>query len=1573
TGDLTAANVTAYKPGGTTIESDVTKTFNTDAGTLTIALQQIAIAADAGYVDFSTLTVPESGTVAITTDHPVTLALSASDVTSLSTRTDKINLVASGTGSFRLLLPDSSPTPQNVLDTLPFAGDFEIMYDLATFDATALATAIAVPADAKVAFTNSSDSVVEYTGALSVGAGAAVNTYANMTLSNAANAFGSGASLGVFLGSAEVAFASASAPSAITVAESAVLALSNTAITGNIAFSGTGTLRLLGDLAVAGNVTFSSAATLAFADGASLTATGDGTESGCVLANAAVTLAPDSQTAASGALLSAEAITAVPPFATTAPSDGNTYAFESTSTAVTFTRTPNAAFSYDVAIGAVASSGWVASWGGATTMQSLRIGPNAAYSVVPEIVKNAFEPWYDLPARTGSFSFSVWADVSKMLEVTDGGADGKRMMLSVGDQAAAAILYREGDYVKFANVVGGTPLGIAQLAVPSDSEFHLYTAVCDFDNKTMSLYIDGGAGGQSATGETLSAVTLNSGIQVGSVFCHDDQALPGSFWCGTKMALAAVRGYNKAISAAEVANIASNFPVGGSSFARSVTISQNDTTAFTGYNNTMPVGYTLELRRGVFNIPAGYEFSVPILRTLNISISGVTPTMSATIDGTLRISGSSGKDPWSSRENTNPGGIVLGEWTGTGEYTVSSTGSIIADDAYLMTVKSAGTQTINVNGGTIDVKGLWADKAGSSITVKDNGTLCVKEIPTDGGAITKNLKWATFRIKADATETRAINFSAASGYATTLDPNGHTLTLAAAAVTGAGDITVGTSANPKGKVVFQGNGNYTGSLIVNSANMDMIEFSPVNAWTGNVKYTVGGAIGQNFNGYAGTLTIDGAITVDARGIDLSAATVILSNGATLIADAGKEAKTGGITVNTGTTLKLYVSDDVYNYEGHVFIGSPAGTLEYWRVENETDVQITDTNVLVGNNLLPYYQTWEVESGTGSGVVNLATNWKGGEVPTERTDGTYGNAAFHVTDGSEITVTVDATIPFGEIQVYGEGTVTFAASGENYLSADVVSISSGVTVKLAGGEPLKVNAGGFVQGGTKLAVASGASLSLDSVSCSTKLQVDGALTTRGVCDLATGVWNIFNAGSMFTVASGTNTVMTEEKAFKGAIVVSAGATLVNARNSDAIDYDATVENPVTVEVYGILSMGTTCWSLGSNNTIILHEGAQVTGTGDATNGALDWIENAVSTLVADGNASIASKLRVRGGANVTFDITDGKALTHTGGWTGDGMATIPNGQLISTAVPTCTASISSGATFTLKDCAWTSTSGDVFSGEGTLELQTAGTTRNMEVASTFGGTLKVTKNGSGWSVFTATAPQFANRPKLIVGGSSAGMVLDTDFAGGESKAFTVKNLEGSGTISSKNGATGGNRFIDALQTENTVFSGNFEAGGQGNGGTSNRNSALIVRGPDVLDGEVKWLKLTGASSSAGDLLVKSNAKVIFEGSGSWASGTVTVEDGGWLDLTAKQDAVATLVLNAGGSLKVDTAAIPTVATLALPASGVVNIDTAATPWVYRPPFHKTQWRGMLRAVLIGPRARKILEKYRDGDFDGYPFT
>lgn len=49
----------------------------------------------------------------------------------------------------------------------------------------------------------------------------------------------------------------------------------------------------------------------------------------------------------------------------------------------------------------------------------------------------------------------------------------------------------------------------------------------------------------------------------------------------------------------------------------------------------------------------------------------------------------------------------------------------------------------------------------------------------------------------------------------------------------------------------------------------------------------------------------------------------------------------------------------------------------------------------------------------------------------------------------------------------------------------------------------------------------------------------------------------------------------------------------------------------------------------------------------------------------------------------------------------------------------------------------------------------------------------------------------------------------------------------------------------------------------------------------------------------------------------------------------------------------------------------HIDTSRTPWVYRvpPEANKNSWRGEIghpRVVCIGPRAREILERHRDGD-------
>lgn len=50
----------------------------------------------------------------------------------------------------------------------------------------------------------------------------------------------------------------------------------------------------------------------------------------------------------------------------------------------------------------------------------------------------------------------------------------------------------------------------------------------------------------------------------------------------------------------------------------------------------------------------------------------------------------------------------------------------------------------------------------------------------------------------------------------------------------------------------------------------------------------------------------------------------------------------------------------------------------------------------------------------------------------------------------------------------------------------------------------------------------------------------------------------------------------------------------------------------------------------------------------------------------------------------------------------------------------------------------------------------------------------------------------------------------------------------------------------------------------------------------------------------------------------------------------------------------------------------EIDTSSEPWVYRPSWHKNKWRGHPRAILIGPKARKILSRWKGDGFVFSPF-
>lgn len=51
----------------------------------------------------------------------------------------------------------------------------------------------------------------------------------------------------------------------------------------------------------------------------------------------------------------------------------------------------------------------------------------------------------------------------------------------------------------------------------------------------------------------------------------------------------------------------------------------------------------------------------------------------------------------------------------------------------------------------------------------------------------------------------------------------------------------------------------------------------------------------------------------------------------------------------------------------------------------------------------------------------------------------------------------------------------------------------------------------------------------------------------------------------------------------------------------------------------------------------------------------------------------------------------------------------------------------------------------------------------------------------------------------------------------------------------------------------------------------------------------------------------------------------------------------------------------------------DIDTGGPIWLYRPPHHKTAWRGKRRTIALGPKAQELLKEFFTSDVGAYLFS
>ena len=270
-----------------------------------------------------------------------------------------------------------------------------------------------------------------------------------------------------------------------------------------------------------------------------------------------------------------------------------------------------------------------------------------------------------------------------------------------------------------------------------------------------------------------------------------------------------------------------------------------------------------------------------------------------------------------------------------------------------------------------------------------------------------------------------------------------------------------------------------------------------------------------------------------------------------------------------------------------------------------------------------------------------------------TDGTWSGTPVQGDDAT-LTLSQNATLSVADALALGKvtienvsgGDVTLTISGAGALTTGGWEIPVGVTVKTS----TAMTISGNVTGGGVIDVPVGTVCSMNNVTCSAKVTVEGTLKTSGTTVLRNAENYIADGGSL-DVVSGTTEFASpfvrqssSEPATKGIcgnLIVESGAEFTIA-GADFNNLDPFATS--TLDIAGTLNMGARQWQFGSNWTIILRNGAVINGNnGEPTYGDWGFLNNN-NTIQVLGNASIAASLLLN---QTTLDIAQDAILSISG--------------------------------------------------------------------------------------------------------------------------------------------------------------------------------------------------------------------------------------------------------------------------------------------------------------------------------------
>ncbi len=718
-------------------------------------------------------------------------------------------------------------------------------------------------------------------------------------------------------------------------------------------------------------------------------------------------------------------------------------------------------------------------------------------------------------------------------------------------------------------------------------------------------------------------------------------------------------------------------------------------------------------------------------------------------------------------------------------------------------------------------------------------------------------------------------------------------------------------------------GNKNGNQIMLYRNQDTINLAFVN----------GGAIIGNTAGDGGS-AIAASIDISSLPRSFHLWTAVCdptTGGVTLYLDGGATSAvvegSGAVEMPTG----FQIGSTFYGNNG-VFA---AGIGMMFVAMNVYDEALTAEDVASLAETYPAVSipTWSAAAGAYD--LSTAENWSGETCPES------GDVCFHLQ--GDTTITVDSTVAYSELAIKGSGSLTFV-TGAGAMTVDAYMVASGATLVFDPNGELSIATP--ISGSGAVSVASG------TVSFSVASSFTGGLTVKSGALAKATVSNGAGAnGSTITVEDGgtfdlNGIANLSNLRIAGSGVNSQGAVINSGDNipkgnaqlrSITLLGDATIVNGQNHN-WGLInnSNGATKLDLGSYKLTKKGAGSfWVCNTTISGSGTID-IEAGSVVTIQNGSTASAGVLLVRNGGLLllegasmqvsiltnevggTINVQSGKTLTINSQYT-ENNATTLNGNIVCGGLALGESGsfvINSTGSFTLNNVDWTSDIGDVFSGTGTLVLNSTGSKHAHTVSTSFNGILKLAGNNQNILGNDSSSGIFKSgaTPELVLDGTTT-MYLTPYY---DSNALEIRDLSGSATIDARYNGTARDQKVITTQTKDTLFSGIFNGAGV-------RKNSLTVQGDG---GTVHSLTLAGASTTAGTLTVDEGAKVVFASAGNWDDGSVVVNEGAYLEST-NSSAVTTLTLNSGSTLvapAASSAPVTLVATNVI-ANGTIYLDIA----------------------------------------------